>query len=181
MSFNYLSVEKTMSLPPYYFRGPTFTHQWVNTTHGFLEDQVSRPFYCSGSIQFTFRGQRHIYGLIINDPHDLTPAEDIVQIQKPMPFPDILPRNRTTTFGYNKALCLNIRLKPCLINYLWPDNDNCNLPPLWLHKEGFLEKDSVPSLVDDESGRVIITGGKPRVLTIWDFALIYKQPPNTVE
>lgn len=173
----YLDVKETTSLPRHFHRETTFTHRWFNNTCGFLPSQVLRPFYCSDHVRLTICGGRHIYGLIINDPYDLTPIEDAVQILKLMPFPDILPGNRSPTFGYNRALSLNFRLKPYLISYSWPNNDvdNYSLPPLWLHKEGPVNKQSLQSLLDDDSGRVIIIGAKFGVLKIWDFALIYNQ------
>jgi hypothetical protein len=149
-------------------------YHWGNSTHGFREDRVSRPFYCSDSIRFTFRAKKDIYGLIISGPYDLLPTEDVVEIQKLMPFPDleILPlSDRSSIFGYNIAFSLNTCEKPYLISDSWPDDVNRNLPPLWLHKKKipFTEH----PLMDEESGRVVVAH---EVITILDYALIYKHP-----
>lgn len=171
---HYLDVKETTSLPSYYFKERTFTYHWGNSTLGFREDRVSQPFYCSDSIRFTFRAKKDIYGLIISCPHDLPPTEEVVEIWKLVPFPDLgilVSSTRPFIFGYNKALSLSTREKSHLISYSWPDDVNRNLPPLWLHKKKipFTEH----PLMDEESGRVVVAH---EVITILDYGLIYKHP-----
>ncbi|KIM47010.1 hypothetical protein M413DRAFT_267732 [Hebeloma cylindrosporum] len=67
MPFNFLSIQETRIPPPYYYSsGFATSTQWIHTV-GFTQGLVSRPFYCSDSILFTFHTGDDISGLTIDD------------------------------------------------------------------------------------------------------------------
>lgn len=155
------------TLPPAAVHGEEVTsYLWYSFDGLVCSPSLSGPFFCLGSIRFTFRSYKHICGLVINDTCDEQPNEEYAWLaslrwQHPLHDPGpVAMADSSTTYGCGKVAIITSHSHTHLHSYSWPSYDTCchSLPTsVYLEKECFVHDDHyIKPLMDKASGHVII-------------------------
>ena len=86
MIFDYSSIPEKTSLPPVGFTDQTVTPLWrvcsMGINFGLQPSSISRPFFCSHSIRFSFHERSTVHGMFINYPYNEGPIEPLARVVK---------------------------------------------------------------------------------------------------
>jgi len=180
MIFDYFSIPETTSLPPVDFTDATVVPLWrddLDVELGPQPSSISRPFFCSHSIRFSLRGKDDIYGVIIDYPYNEGPTKPLAQVVKLRERLDVSMKPHEC-YGYNKAAILCGGFGTYLFHYPWPDEQNDGQWPVSLHAEDSFQICDFGPLLDEQSGRLVVSiDVTPLNHGIWDFSL-HKQLPT---
>ncbi|KIM34774.1 hypothetical protein M413DRAFT_404515 [Hebeloma cylindrosporum] len=116
-----------------------------------------------------------------------------------MDFPPIDEYQAEAIYAYNRATIVDFQHNTYLLSYSWPDEENHEPEPTWLHKEDEFMSCRFGPYFDEESGRVVVSANlfftddstdeesddedlftipdRPDLKfshELWDFAVLYK-------